>query len=67
MLELAQAVIGLTDSSSRLVHEQLPADDPTRRKPDITLAKQMLGWEPTTPLIDGLARTIRYFRGVLDG
>lgn len=66
MLELAQAVIGLTDSRSRIVHRELPSDDPTRRKPDITLARQTLGWSPTTSLIDGLVRTIDHFRRVLD-
>ncbi len=57
VLELAQEVIELTGSSSTIVHRPLPADDPVRRRPDITLARQLLGWEPTTPLAVGLART----------
>ncbi|MGJ3243257.1 MAG: UDP-glucuronic acid decarboxylase family protein [Opitutales bacterium] len=60
--ELAERVIGLTGSSSRLVHRDLPADDPQQRKPDITLAKQVLGWEPTVALDAGLEKTIAYFR-----
>ena len=57
VLELAREVIELTGSSSTIVHRPLPADDPVRRRPDITLARQLLGWEPTTPLAVGLART----------
>jgi dTDP-glucose 4,6-dehydratase len=57
VLELARTVIELTGSSSTIVHRPLPADDPGRRRPDITLARQLLGWEPTTPLAVGLART----------
>ncbi len=63
MLELAEKVRTLTGSSTRIVHEPLPTDDPTRRKPDITRAKEMLGWSPTIPLEEGLKRTIGYFRG----
>ncbi|MCG5238976.1 UDP-glucuronic acid decarboxylase family protein [Azospirillum doebereinerae] len=62
MLELAEHVIRLTGSSSRIVHKPLPQDDPKQRRPDITKAKNLLGWEPTIPLEDGLERTIRYFR-----
>jgi len=60
VLELARRVIELTASSSEIVHLALPADDPTRRRPDIELARQALGWEPTTTLADGLARTIEF-------
>ncbi|MFH0918912.1 MAG: UDP-glucuronic acid decarboxylase family protein [Fibrobacterota bacterium] len=65
MLELAEKVIRLTRSRSRIVHKPLPADDPRQRKPDITLAKKKLGWKPSVPLEEGLTRTIRYFESVL--
>ena len=52
----------IPDSKSRLVYRPIPADDPKRRKPDITLARELLSWEPKVPLRDGLARTIEYFR-----
>jgi UDP-glucuronate decarboxylase len=65
MLELAENVIELTGSNSDLVFEPLPADDPKQRKPDITLAKEQLGWEPTVPLREGLTKTIAYFDGLL--
>jgi len=64
ILELAKLVIELTGSKSELVFEPLPADDPTRRRPDITLAKENLGWEPTIPLREGLAKTIDWFKSV---
>jgi UDP-glucuronate decarboxylase len=54
----------LPESASKLVFEPLPKDDPRRRKPDIALAQELLGWSPTVPLREGLARTIAYFRGV---
>ena len=59
--ELAELVIELTNSSSTLINEPLPADDPQQRQPDIKLAKAELGWEPVTPLKDGLLKTISYF------
>ncbi|MEX0866516.1 MAG: UDP-glucuronic acid decarboxylase family protein [Pirellulales bacterium] len=62
--QLAELVIELTGSRAKLVHEPLPADDPTRRQPDITLAKQHLKWEPATPLREGLAKTIEWFRTI---
>jgi UDP-glucuronate decarboxylase len=65
MIELAQLVIELTNSSSKLVHLPLPADDPKQRRPDISLAKKELGWGPTIPLRDGLAKTIAYFDALL--
>ena len=67
MLELAKQVMALTDSDCELKHLPLPADDPVRRKPDITRAQEVLGWEPTVPLSEGLARTVDYFRDVLNG
>jgi UDP-glucuronate decarboxylase len=61
MLELAEFVLKLTRSNSKLVFKPLPSDDPKQRQPDITLAKEVLGWSPTTQLEQGLERTIRYF------
>ncbi|MGN6136320.1 MAG: UDP-glucuronic acid decarboxylase family protein [Aureliella sp.] len=62
--ELAELVIELTGVSSKLVLKPLPADDPTRRRPDITLAKSRLDWQPKVPLRDGLAKTIEWFRTI---
>jgi UDP-glucuronate decarboxylase len=62
MRDLAAGVLQLTGSKSTLVFKPLPADDPKQRRPDITLARQMLRWEPTVQLADGLERTISYFR-----
>jgi len=62
--ELADLVIELTGSPSELIFKPMPEDDPTQRQPDIARARALLGWEPGTPLRDGLARTIEYFRGV---
>jgi UDP-glucuronate decarboxylase len=61
---LAEQVITLTSSQSKIVHQPLPADDPVRRQPDITLAKTHLRWEPKTPLQDGLQKTIAWFRTI---
>jgi UDP-glucuronate decarboxylase len=63
--ELAEAVIKLTGSRSRLIHEPLPHDDPTQRRPDIGFARRALEWEPRVALKDGLARTIGYFDNLL--
>ena len=65
MLELAEKVIGLTGSASKIVHLPLPQDDPKQRRPDITLAKKALDWQPTVMLDEGLQKTIEYFRGVI--
>ena len=65
ILQLAELVIELTNSKSRIVRRELPADDPKQRRPDITLAEKLLDWRPTTPLREGLARTIAYFDGLL--
>jgi UDP-glucuronate decarboxylase len=65
--ELAERVIGLTGSRSRIVHKPLPEDDPTQRCPDITLATKVLGWGPTVELETGLGRTVEFFRGMLAG
>nr|WP_249159303.1 UDP-glucuronic acid decarboxylase family protein [Bradyrhizobium tropiciagri] len=63
--ELAEQVVAMTRSRSRLVFAPLPSDDPRQRQPDISLARAVLGWEPTIDLRDGLERTISYFRGQL--
>lgn len=62
--QLAELTLELVGSKSSLVHEPLPQDDPTRRRPDITLARTKLAWEPKTPLRAGLAETIRWFRAI---
>lgn len=62
--ELAELVIEMTGSRSKLIFLPLPSDDPTQRQPDITLAKEKLGWEPKVPLREGLAKTIEYFRNL---
>ena len=65
ILELAQKVIHLTESKSKLVFKELPADDPKQRQPDIMLAKEKLHWEPKIKLNDGLRHTIEYFKKIL--
>jgi UDP-glucuronate decarboxylase len=62
MLELAEKVIKLTSSRSKIVYQPLPPDDPKQRKPDISLAKEKLSWQPKVPLDEGLERTIAYFK-----
>ena len=66
MLELAEIVLDLTESKSKLVHIPLPADDPLQRRPDISLAKNLLGWEPKVDLRTGLVSTIDWFRDRVD-
>ena len=65
ILELAQAVLRLTESRSRLVFKPLPTDDPKQRQPDIALAKKMLDWSPTVELDRGLEKTVSYFKAQL--
>jgi len=65
MMQLAELTLKLVGGKSRIVHKELPPDDPKQRRPDITIAKQVLGWEPKVPLEDGLQRTIAYFKGRL--
>jgi UDP-glucuronate decarboxylase len=62
MLELAERIIALCNSRSTIVFKPLPSDDPVRRRPDISLARSMLEWEPSVSLSEGLQRTIDYFR-----
>jgi UDP-glucuronate decarboxylase len=65
MLELSELVLKLTKSKSRIVNQPLPQDDPKQRKPDIKLAKAVLGWEPKVNLEEGLRETISYFKKVI--
>ncbi|MBK6744396.1 MAG: SDR family oxidoreductase [Hydrogenophilales bacterium] len=65
MLELAEKILSLTGGRSKLIHMPLPEDDPRQRRPDISLAKSALGWEPKVALEDGLKETIRFFRSIV--
>jgi len=65
ILQLAEKIIALTGSKSALVFKPLPADDPTQRQPNISLAKNILSWEPHVPLEEGLIKTIKYFKGII--
>ena len=65
MLQLAQEVLDLTGSKSRIAHRPLPQDDPKQRQPDISKAQKLLGWKPATPLTEGLKKTITYFEALL--
>jgi UDP-glucuronate decarboxylase len=65
VLELAQKIISMTNSNSKVIQLPLPEDDPKQRKPDIDKAKKVLGWEPTTNLENGLFKTIEYFRSII--
>jgi UDP-glucuronate decarboxylase len=65
MLQLAETILRMTHSYSRLVFKPLPSDDPKQRRPDISMAQSKLGWQPTVRLEDGLAPTIAYFRNLL--
>ena len=62
--EIAHIIISLTNSKSPIIYKELPSDDPKRRKPDITLAKELLGWAPKIGIKDGLERTIEYFKNL---
>ena len=64
MIELAERVLKITGASVKVVHQPLPSDDPRQRRPDITLAKDKLGWEPTVQLTEGLRHTIEHFRNL---
>ncbi|HQB48147.1 MAG TPA: SDR family NAD-dependent epimerase/dehydratase, partial [Bacteroidales bacterium] len=63
--QLAETVVRMTGSKSKIVYHPLPSDDPLQRKPDISKARQLLGWEPKIKLEEGLMKTIEYFRNLL--
>ena len=63
--QLAEMVIDLTGSRSKIIHRPLPQDDPKQRQPDISKAQELLGWQPVVPLAEGLTKTIAYFEGLL--
>jgi UDP-glucuronate decarboxylase len=65
MLELAEKILRLVNSKSKIIFKPLPQDDPKQRKPDITQANQKLKWQPTISLDDGLALTVGYFKKIL--
>ena len=63
--DIARTIIKMTGATSKIVYRDLPQDDPTRRRPDITRARTMLGWEPAVPVREGVQRTVEYFRSLL--
>jgi UDP-glucuronate decarboxylase len=65
ILEFAKRIKEFTGAKSKIVLKPLPQDDPERRRPDITLAQEKLGWEPTVALEDGIRKTIEYFEGII--
>jgi dTDP-glucose 4,6-dehydratase len=65
ILQFAEAVIKVTGSSSEIIHLEAAIDDPKQRRPDITRARNLLGWEPTTQLEEGLEKTVQYFRELM--
>ncbi len=65
ILELAELVLELIDSKSKIIHQELPEDDPTQRQPDITLAKKKFNWSPKVELREGLTKTIEYFESII--
>jgi len=65
ILELAEKVIKLTESKSKIIYKPLPSDDPMMRKPDITLAKKELDWLPNIKLDEGLMKTIEFFKTII--
>jgi UDP-glucuronate decarboxylase len=64
--QLAEMVVQMTGSKSQIIYKELPSDDPRQRRPDITLARKALGWEPKIPLEKGLEKTIEYFKSNLE-
>jgi UDP-glucuronate decarboxylase len=65
VLELAKSVIEVTGSKSKIIYKQLPQDDPKQRKPEISKAKELLGWEPKIQLKEGIEKTVHYFKSVI--
>jgi UDP-glucuronate decarboxylase len=66
ILEVANLIIKLADSDSEIIYHSLPPDDPAHRQPDISLAVEKLDWQPRTDLVEGLKKTIAYFRELID-
>jgi UDP-glucuronate decarboxylase len=66
IMEVAEKILGLIDTPSAIIHRPLPPDDPGRRRPDITRARELLDWQPTVPLLAGLKETIPYFAARLE-
>lgn len=66
IIELADRIIKLTGAKSAIILKPLPQDDPMQRKPDISIAREVLKWEPKIPLQEGLEKTIAYFRSVIE-
>ncbi len=66
ILELAKLIIELTGSKSKIIHQDLPKDDPTQRQPDITLAKEKIGWDPKITLREDLVKTIKYLAKLIE-
>jgi UDP-glucuronate decarboxylase len=66
ILELAELIIKLSNSNSKIVFKPLPSDDPIRRKPDISLAKEKLNWQPRVDIKEGLEKTIDYFSKIIN-
>jgi UDP-glucuronate decarboxylase len=64
--DLARQIVSLTGSSAGIEYHPLPADDPIRRRPDITAAREVLNWEPTVPLSEGLGTTVEHFRALFE-
>ena len=65
IMEIAEKIIRLTGTKSKIIYKPLPQDDPMQRQPDISIAKEKLGWEPTVPVEEGLKKTIEYFRSII--
>ena len=65
ILDFAKLIIELTNSNSEIIFKELPSDDPVQRKPNISLAKEKLNWEPSTSVKDGLLNTINYFKEII--
>jgi UDP-glucuronate decarboxylase len=65
MLQLAQTVLDLTGSQSKIIHQPLPQDDPRQRQPNIEKAQEKLNWKPAVPLKEGLTKTIAYFEDLI--
>lgn len=66
ILDFAQLIINYTDSKSKITYKQLPSDDPTKRQPDITLAKKNLNWSPKVDILEGIKKTTEYFKQIVD-